>query len=76
MWYVPVLDLPMHGYTMKGATLLWVYPASVPMSKEKDVLKGFEDDEEEQWGIFNDAVREIVLNNNIHKRMFYTTSFS
>lgn len=36
---------------MKGATLLWVYPASVPMSKEKDVLKGFEDDEEEQWGI-------------------------
>ena len=76
MWYVPVLDLPMHGCTMKGATLLWVYPASVPMSKEKDVLKGFEDDEEEKWGIFNEAVREIVHNNNIDKRMFHTTSFS
>lgn len=70
MWRVPVLDLPVHGYTMKRAVLCWFCPNGLPKGKEEDVLKGFEDDEEEEWRIFNEGVREIVFNNNINKRTF------
>ena len=70
MWRVPVLDLPVHGYTMKRAVLCWFCPTGLPKGKEEGVLKGLEDDEEEEWRIFNEGVREIVYNNNINKRTF------
>lgn len=70
MWRVPVLDLPVHGYTMKRAVLCWFCPTGLPKVKEEDVLNGFEDNDEEEWKIFNEGVREIVFNNNINKRTF------
>ncbi|GMY16041.1 F-box protein At1g30200-like [Fagus crenata] len=73
-WYVPVLDSPSHRYKMKGVMVFLIGPVGQPLIREEDLLKGFEDDEEEQWKIFNEAVREIIFNNNIKKTIWHVSS--
>ena len=68
VWYVPDVDFPVHGYTMKRAILFFIFPTSLPEDfGYENLLKDFEDDEEEEWKIFNEAVREIVTVNKNNK---------
>ena len=67
VWYVPDVDFPVHGYTMKRAILFFIFPTSLPEDfGYENLLKDFEGDEEE-WKIFNKAVREIVTVNKNNK---------
>ena len=67
VWYVPDVDLPVHGYTMKRAILFCIFPTSLPEDfGYENLLKDFEGDEEE-WKIFNEAIREIVTVNKNNK---------
>nr|POE52587.1 hypothetical protein CFP56_53042 [Quercus suber] len=68
VWYVPDVDLPVHGYKMKRAILFCIFPTSLPEDcGYENLLKDFEDDEDEEWKIFNEAVREIVTVNKNKK---------
>ena len=68
VWYVPDVDFPVHGYTMKRAILFCIFPTSLPEDfGYENLLKDFEGDEEEEWKIFNEAVREIVTVNKNKK---------
>ena len=55
--HVPILNLPVNGYTMKEATLTLFAPDD--FKKEdflKETLKVYKDDEDE-WKIFSEVIR-------------------
>lgn len=61
MLYLPVLELPASGYTMRGATLVVIRPVDDDVDAGGDLLGGwFDGDGEEKKKAFGEAVRELM----------------
>ncbi|KAF2311799.1 hypothetical protein GH714_026788 [Hevea brasiliensis] len=62
LWYVPVLELPETGFSMKGATLVVIRPVDGEirdLSDDHGDFSGF-DGEESENKAFDEAVREMM----------------
>ncbi|KAL6990613.1 hypothetical protein U1Q18_008730 [Sarracenia purpurea var. burkii] len=68
LWHVPVLELPVSGCVMKGATLLVIRPVYVANVAERNgdlvgrVWDGEEEVKEAETMMFGEAAREMMKN--------------